>query len=183
MIRVTLKSDRSNIQVPNKKLMCRAKFIFGLVLIIKFCIIGGKCNSQDITLDDMILIFFENDWQKTNSELISKGWIFDNIQEGAEDEGMYSMISWTYGKNNYEDMLRLGVLPNSYSRVIFHTSKTSVYQSIIAELNSHQFELYHQELGDYLSTSTYHNNLFELEIDIYERPKGTGYAFVLSRRP
>jgi hypothetical protein len=39
---------------------------------------------------------YEKDWQKTNIDLMSSGWIFDSVRPGDDD--VYNVITWTYKK-------------------------------------------------------------------------------------
>ncbi len=155
------------------------KHTLAILLMLSF---PSLVIAQEISISEMIDFYFERDWQKTNIDLTATGWDFDGVTAGNEEEGSYNIIMWTYGVNNYNDVVRLFKLPDTPSRVFFATLNLSVYKELMSQLPSHDFTLLDTEYGDYISSTTYQNNIFKLEVALTDQPRGVSYSFLLNKR-
>lgn len=152
------------------------KFIFFILI----CLLPTRIFAQELSISKMIDYYLEDDWQKVNIDLIQRGWIFDNISPGDEEEGQYHIIMWTYGKQNYDDVIRLFVLPDTPPRVFFATLNLNSYLEIMSQLAPNNFDLIETNYTILDARSTYGNKDYKLTISVANHR--AAYTFVLNKK-
>lgn len=138
-----------------------------LFLFITTILVSGNTLAQRITLGELQVFCSNKNWETTNKTLLAQKWDYYNSKEG--DDEHYNVITWSYGRNYYDDSKASGWiylenydgLPN---KIMYRFRQREYYTAIQSQLKTFAYVLTDESIFDERVTTTYENKQFILKI-------------------
>lgn len=136
-----------------------------LFLFITTILVSGNTLAQRITLGELQVFCSNKNWETTNKTLLAQKWDYYNSKEG--DDEHYNVITWSYGRNYYDDSKASGWiylenydgLPN---KIMYRFRQREYYTAIQSQLKTFAYVLTDESIFDERVTTTYENKQYIL---------------------
>lgn len=149
--------------LPSKQYIMRKRIIFFLIFVVSFVV---KSSAQNISLIDMQNILKMNNLETVSQFMSDKNWQYYDSQKG--DEETYTIVTWTYGKERYEDKAVGWFYAYFYNKKIDKVRlffvNVDAYKKINASIKPAGYVAKGSDVSDGNITSMYVNNLFCLNL-------------------
>lgn len=161
---------------------------------ILFCLLAliniGK--AQNISIQDLIDINNQKNWEGVNNLLLKKGWEYDDSEIDEENE--FTETSWAYKKTGYDDRAKGWLYYNNYNDVYpnvtkLHFFNKDAYLKLLNSLKSVNLKFIDSEVKDGSVESKYENSKYTLLVTIetimddeYSDVKSYAYFFELTKK-
>ncbi|WP_299818052.1 toxin-antitoxin system YwqK family antitoxin [uncultured Pontibacter sp.] len=142
-----------------------------LLVLAALLFISPTCFAQKLTLAELIGLCGKQNWEGVNSNLLAKGWVYHDSQNG--DNVQYNTITWSYNKNSYNNKAQgwfyLFTFDSQPDKISYVTLSKAFYTQIQSSLTSTGFKLIGSKIEDGEVVSTYANATYVIKISTQKR--------------
>lgn len=162
-----------------------------IINIVLFVLFFQNGYSQNITLNDLVILLNKKNTEEANKVLVSKNFHFYNSDKG--DHESFDRITYAFEKSYYDDKAQMWCYVFAAEDKIFKIGidfrKVQFYTSILREISKNGYVLKNNLVEDETVITTYENKDYIIDIKKtkfeeydYSEANFTGYVIYISKK-